>query len=134
MSDPVVIDIFRNRLSTLPSSPMVPYIDTLNVRPASLPDTFIGLERDISSVARVNIGRPAQFREIGTLLVVVSVRAGAGIEAAADISEMVRDAFHDYALLHFQVLVVDSATPVAPDDGSYFQFKVPVQYQFDFFK
>lgn len=134
MSDPVVVNLFRERLTSLSGSPTVPYIDTLNVRPGVLPEVFIGLEREFSSVNRITLGTPTQFRESGTLVVVINVKSGTGIELAQALSEEARDLFHNYAVGHFRVTNVDSSTPIAPDEGNYFQLKFPVQYDFDFFK
>lgn len=135
MSDPVVVNVFRDRLQMLGGSPTtVPYVDTLNTRPPKLPDLFVGLERDFSSVQRITLGTPTQFRETGTLFVVISVRAGTGIDVAQTLCEEARDLFHNYAVEQFRVTVVDSATPIDPDEGNFFQLKFPVQYTYDFFK
>ena len=107
----------------------------LNVRPSKLPDRWVSLERDYAGVERITIGTPnVQFRENGTLTVVVAVRAGTGDAEANTIAERVRNLFHDYAELHLQVTSVSSATVFDPDDGSFFLVKVPVNYFFDFFR
>lgn len=130
MSDPAVIAIFEARLGTLAT----PFVDTLNKRPASLPDEYTSLDRDFSSVERVTIGQPSQWRELGSLTVVVNVRAGTGSEGAGTIGELARDLFFDYSSGHFFVTSVGSGAVLDPDDGGYFQLRFPVQYQFDFFK
>ena len=130
MSDPVVINAFKAILATTGA----PFVDTLNVRPATLPNTFSTLERDHAEVARITIGTPAQFRESGVLQIVVHVRAGLGDGPAQMLAEQIRDAFHDYAAGNLFVLAVGSATVFEPDDGNFFEMKVPVHYQYDFFK
>lgn len=143
MSDPVVIAVFKTRLETLnsnaspPISTDVPYLDTLNTRPTPpLPERFTSLERDFAAVDCVAIGGAGnrQFRETGTLTVVVTVRSGTGASEAETISERVRELFHAFEQTHIHVTSVGSATVFDPDDGSYFQLKVPVNYFFDFFR
>lgn len=130
MSDPFVVAAFKVVLSTTSA----PFVDTLNTRPASLPETFSTLERDHAEVSRVTLGTPAMFREVGVLQIVVHVRSGIGDSAAQVLAEEVRDAFHNYALGYLQVQEVASAVVFAPDDGNYFELKIPVTYLFDFFK
>jgi hypothetical protein len=130
MSDPVVIGIFETRLDALD----VEYLDTLNKRPSQLPDQYISLERDFSSVERITIGQPSMWRELGSLTVVVNVRSGTGSATAATIGELARNLFFDYKQGHLYVITVGSGTVLDPDDGGFFQMKFPVQYQFDFFK
>lgn len=130
MSDPIVVAAFKAVLATTSA----PYVETLNVRPASLPNTFSTLERDHSEVLRITIGTPTQFRETGVLQVVVHVRAGLGDDSAQTLAEEIRDAFHNYAVGYLSVLEVSSATIFAPDDGNFFEVKIPISYMFDFFK
>lgn len=134
MSDPVVVTIIKARLAAV--VPATPVIDTLNTRPASLPAHYCTVQRDFSSVARISLGGSpnTQFRETGTITISVTVKSGTGTSEAEMIAEQVRNAFHNYALVHFQVLVVDSPVVGSPDDGNWFQLDVPVQYLFDFFK
>lgn len=130
MSDPLVIAAFEVLLTAAP----IPYVDTLNLRPATLPDQYVSLERDHSTVIRVTLGLPAMFRENGVLSILVSVRSGYGSTSAGGLAEQVRDLFHDCTVGHFRVLSVGSAFVISPDDGNYFQLKIPVEYEFDFFK
>lgn len=74
------------------------------------------------------------YRERGLLHVNVNVRSGIGDTSARTLAETVRDLFHNYAVGHLRVESVDSAYAVNPDDGNFFQIKVPVHYQYDFFK
>ena len=134
MSDPAVIEIFKTRLLTLPSVPLLP---TLNLRPVPpFPDQFLTLKRDFATVQRISIGPSpnSQFREEGTLVVSVTVKSGIGDALANTIAESVRDLFFDYHFNHFRVTVVESAVVGLADEGNYFQLDVPVRYQFDFFK
>ena len=132
MSDVIVVSAFETRLGTLTT----PYVKTLNKRPPSLPQTYTSLERDFAVVERVTIGGSpnSQFRETGTLTVVVNVRSGVGVDQADTVAEEVRNLFHNFSTGHLQVMKVDSPVVFDPDDGSYFQLRIPVQYQFDFFK
>ena len=131
MSDPIVTTIFKTRLGSLAD---VPCIDVLNVRPATLPDVFTSVERDHSTTSRITLGTPTQFREEGVINVVVHVRAGQGSAAAEALTEQVRDLFHNYSVGNLQVYTVDSGVVISPDDGNFFELKVPVGYMFDFFK
>lgn len=130
MSDPIVIAAFRARLETLTT----PFVQTLNERPSSLPTLYTSLERDYCEVERITLGVPSQFRETGTLTVVVAQRSGLGYTAAETLAEEVRALFHNYSLVHLQVLTVGSPTVFEADEGNYFLMKVPVRYMFDFFK
>lgn len=131
MSDVQVIDAFKARLATTSS----PFRDTLNQRPSTIPDTFTSLERDQSTVKRITIGTPAMFREDGVLCVIVHTRAGLGDASAQTAAEEVRDAFHNYFVGQLQILEVHSPRPETDDaEGNFFRVRVPVQYQFDFFK
>lgn len=130
MADPVVTDAFASRLGTLST----PYVDTLNARPATLPNIYTSIEVENSVVDRITIGSPAMFRESGTIAVKVNVRSGGGDSSAETLAETVRDLFHNYAVGHFRVETVGSAVPLSPDEGNYFQLRVPVVYQYDFFK
>ena len=130
MSDPLVVAVFEARLALL--APGVPYLRTLNIRPPDLPDAYVSLERDYATVDRITIGVPTLFREQGSLSVVVNTRAGTGVTPGDTIAEQVRALFHNFNQDHLHVQTVGSAVVFDPDDGSFFQLKVPVQYQFDF--
>lgn len=134
MSDIAVITIVKARLTTL--LPATPILDTINVRPGTLPAQFLTVKREFSSVDRISIGPSpnTQFRETGTLTIRVTVQSGIGTDTAEALAEQVRDLFHNYAVTQFRVLVVDSPSVIDPDDGNWFQLEVPVQYQYDFFK
>jgi hypothetical protein len=134
MADPTVVSIVEARLVPGLDPVTEPYITVLNTRPPGLPNVHVSIERDYSSVDRVTLGRPAQFRETGSITVVVNVRAGIGDYDASILSEKIRNLFHNYYLEHFRVTVVGSAAVFDPDDGNFFQTKIPVQYEFDFFK
>lgn len=138
MSHPQALAYFKAQLSglmTLDSPPVsVPLIETLNVRAPSMPDKFVTLERDYSTTSRITLGVPTQFREEGIVNIVVHVRSGIGADAADILAEQVRDLFHNFSVGYLQVLTVGSAVFVNPDDGNFFELKVPVDYIFDFFK
>lgn len=138
MSHPQVLADFKARvvgLMTLDSPPIaVPLLETLNIRPSSAPDKFITLERDHSYTSRITLGVPTQFREMGIISIVVHVRSGIGADAADILAEQVCDLFHNFSVGYLQVLTVGSAVFVNPDDGNFFELKVPVDYMFDFFK
>lgn len=133
MSDSAVVAAFRARLES--GLVGIPYVQTLNNRPASLPDTYVSLERDYCDVERITLGTPTQFRETGSLNVVIAKRAGTGYLDSETLGSQVRDLFHNYSLVHLQVLTVGS-TQLAfePDEGNFFQMKVSVRYIYDFFK
>jgi hypothetical protein len=138
MSDPVVVAAFEARLALASED----YVDTLNVRPATLPDLHTTLERDFASLEALTIGRPTFWRETGTLTVVCAARAGTGTTDVEALAEEVRDLFHNYdlyagsggAATYLRVLTAGSPAVLDPDDGSFFQLRVPVQYQFDFYR
>lgn len=133
MSDPVVIALVKSRLEAILAVDE-PVLETINARPRLTPK-FVSIERDYSAVDRVTLSSPlTQFRETGTISIVVNVQSGTGTAVAEELAERVRDAFHNYASGQFQVMTVGSAVVFEPDDGNYFQMKVPVQYMFDFFK
>lgn len=132
MSDPTAVSVVRTRLADLTSA--TPVLETLNVRPSSLPDVFLTIERDHSLVSRITLGTPTLFREIGAINVVAHTRSGIGDTDAGVLAEEVRDLFHNYAVSHFQVLTVGSAVVFLPDEGNFFEVKVLVEYQLDFFK
>jgi len=134
MSDPLVIAAFTVRLSSVLDPVTEPLIETINVRP-NLPPVYVSIERDYSAVERITLSMPlTQFREYGSLSIVVTTPAGVGTTDAEVLAEKIRDAFHNYAAGFLHIESVGSAAVVEPDDGNYFQMKVPVQYQFDFFK
>lgn len=132
MSDPTAVACVRSRLAAMVSA--TPVLETLNVRPERLPDVFLTIERDHSLVSRITLGTPTLFREVGAINVVVHTRSGIGDTDAGVLAEEVRDLFHNYAVGHFQVLTVGSAAVFLPDEGNFFEVKVLVEYQLDFFK
>lgn len=132
MSDPTAVALVRARLADLASA--TPVLETLNIRPASLPNAFLTLERDHSLVSRITLGTPTLFREVGAINVVVHTRSGIGDTDAGVLAEEVRSLFHNYAVGHFQVLTVGSAAIFLPDEGNFFEVKVLVEYQLDFFR
>lgn len=133
MADPLVKVIIESRLATV-LDPDEPLIATLNQRPSILPPVHVSLEHDYSAVDRITIGRPALFREDGVMLIVVNTPSGKGDSVSETLVSKIRDAFHNYYIEHFRVLNVDSAVIPEPDNGNFFQVKISVQYQFDFFK
>lgn len=132
MADTAVVQLFEARLEL--GSPSIPFLQTLNERPSALANVWTSIEQDHSNVERIGLGVPSAFREIGSIIVVIHVRAGTGVDAARSYVDAIRDMFHNYAVDHFRVTTVGSEFTVDPDDGSFFQLKFPVEYNFDFFK
>lgn len=130
MSDPAVVAIIRARLETLST----PFVQTLNARPTSLPNVYTSIDRDYCEVSRVTLGSPAMFREIGSISPVAHVRSGTGYDSLDTLAIEIRDLFHNYDLLHFRVTTVGSPITFEPDEGNFLQMRIPVFYQFDFFK
>jgi hypothetical protein len=128
--DPAVSVIAKARLQTLVG---ITFFDTFNTR-ATLATPYTSIEQDYSTTQRITLGQPARYRELGSFVVVIGVQSGLGLTQATTISEQVRNLFFEYISGLFSVLSVGSIIAVAPDDGNYFQVKVPVEYQFDFFK
>ena len=133
MADPAVVALVKARLADVPAMPPLPILETLNVRPTALPDAFLTIEHDHSETTRITLGIPTQFREDGALNILVHVRAGIGDTDAFTIAELVRSIFHNYMVGHFRVLQAKSAVITQPDDGNFFEAKVPLDYQYDFF-
>jgi len=135
MSAPAVIAIFEARLASDVTLPAV--VQTVNVRPGTaLPEQFLTLKRDFATVQRIGIGPSPNtlFREFGTLTIRVTVASGIGTDEAEALSQQVSDLFHNYAVTHFRVTVVNPPSFITPDEGNWFQYDVPVEYQYDFFK
>jgi len=134
MSDPVVLAIFKARLAA--ELPAVPVVETINARPGTLPAQYLTLKRDFASVQRIGIGPSpnSAFREFGTLTIRITVASGIGTDEAEVLAQQVADEFHNFSVLHFRVTVVNPPSFISPDEGNWFQYDVPVEYQYDFFK
>lgn len=135
MADPAVIAIAKARL--LGGLTGVAFLQTLNERStlATASDRkYTSLEHNFSETERITLGQPAMYRESGSFYVVCQTPAGRGVVLANTLAETVRGLFFEYAVDHFRVLAAKSATIFEPDDGNWFTAKVPIEYQFDFFK
>jgi hypothetical protein len=134
MADPAVESLTKARLATLAG---ITILETLNARPAvptDLARKYLSIEHDHCDVQRITLGQPAQYRESGSLFVVCQTASGSGQAAANALAEAVRGLFFEYATNHFRVLAVKSAIVFEVDNGNFFALRVPIQYQFDFFK
>lgn len=135
MADPAVVSIVKARLSA--SITGLSILDTINARPPLPSDVerkFVSIEHNHADVQRITLGQPAQYREAGGIYVVCQTAAGKGTAVANTLAETVRGLFFEYALDHFRVLAAKSALVFENDDGNFFTLKVPVEYEFDFFK
>lgn len=133
MSAETVVQIFKDRLqNNLPAG--FQFVETLNVRPGSLPERFISLEYDYSSTDRITLGTPTQFRENGSITVQVKIPSGKGEAELRSVIEVLRDLFHNYDVGFYHTVAVGSAAVRDSDNGNFAEMIFSVVYWFDFFK
>jgi len=125
-----VFDTFVALLETA----SIPFIQTVNTRVAgALPAEWTTLEFENTRTERITIGQTnILYRETGTFNVVIHVRSGIGLSRANILASEIGVLFRDYAVGYLRVVSVQSGTIFQPDEGNFFQVRVPVDYQFDF--
>lgn len=135
MAQPSVIA----EIETVLEAAAIPYLDTINTRPTAINPTltpeWTTLELDISNVDRISLGRTgARFREEGSVTIVVNTRSGEGKQRGYELSEEIRSLFWEYSSGFLRIIRVSSGVIYQPEDGNWFQVRIPIDYQFDFTK
>lgn len=131
MTSPYVSSAIKNILLYVPGTV---FKETVNTRPEDMPSGAIwtSLENDFSKTTRITLGSPATFREEGNVNVLVQVRAGTGTVAIYSAVELIRRSLFGYYDAKLAIDEVDSGTDHIPDDGVFFQVRIPVPYKYDF--
>ena len=133
MSSKTVRDDFRASWTTL--VPSVPFYETINDDPdhTTMPDIWATGEFVAFNEDQVALGNPSCRRETGTIIVVVSGKAGEGDSDLNTAVETIRTAYRHWASSN-GVKVTQIDPPLSDDgfsSGRFYTMSVDISYVFD---
>lgn len=132
MSSKTVRDAFRDSWAT--AVPSVPLHETINDDPdhTSMPDLWATVEFVAFNEDPIALGNPSCRRETGTIIVVVSGKAGEGDSALNTAVDTIRTAYRHWVSDGVKVTQID---PPLSDEGfssgRFYTMSVDISYVFD---
>lgn len=133
MSSKTVRDAFE--LAFVAAFPALNLQDIDNVEPdrGSLPDQWTTIDYISGGESRVSLGETACRRELGSIIPVIYVKAGAGSDPVIVLVESIRTFFRDWADPTGKIIITEVSPPDAggASDGRWFAASTTLRYNFD---
>ena len=132
MSSKYVRDEFRDSWDT--KVPSIPLYETLNDDPDhdDMPDLWATVEFVAFNEAQVSLGSPSCRRETGTIIIVVSARAGIGDATLLTAAETIRTAYRHWAVTDLNITQIDPPlSDLGYSDGMWYTMSIDVSYVYD---